>query len=36
MGSPFSVDLGEQGDDEDDEDDEDDGAGSEVASPSAL
>ena len=38
MGSPFSVDLGEQGDDEDedDEDDEDDEAGSEVASPSAT
>ena len=32
MGSPFSVDLGEQGDDEDDEDDEDEGV-SEVASP---
>ena len=31
MGSPFSVDLGEQGDDEDDED-EDEGV-SEVASP---
>tara|TARA_B100000795_G_scaffold88338_1_gene64200 strand:- start:336 stop:440 length:105 start_codon:yes stop_codon:yes gene_type:complete len=34
MGSPFSVDLGEQGDDEDE--DGEDGAGSEVASPSAL
>jgi len=44
MGSPFSVDLGEQADGEDDEDDgeddEDDGedgeAGSEVTPPSAL
>ena len=35
MGSPFSVDLGEQADDED-EDEEDDEAGSEVASPSAT
>ena len=34
MGSPFSVDLGEQGDDEDDEDEDDEDEGvSEVASP---
>jgi len=36
MGSPFSVDLGEQADGEDDEDDGEDGAGSEVTPPSAL
>ena len=37
MGSPFSVDLGEQADGEDDdEDDGEDGAGSEVDPPSAL
>jgi len=37
MGSPFSVDLGEQADGEDDEDGgEDDEDGSEVTPPSAL
>jgi len=37
MGSPFSVDLGEQDDGEDDEDGgEDDEDGSEVTPPSAL